>query len=174
MKMASLRLGLMLFMIACSAPSLWANLLRCRELPASLTQRGRHDHHSIHATNLIRNLNLNSPKKWTETPWLESTQSHSAQSDLGRLFCERPGARSYNDAIYSGKGGVFRTVRSRPALVENRSMAPHLLEIHPAANRCPDWLKEPSGPKWAGVCPACKRGMVSILQWARRLVSQTV
>jgi hypothetical protein len=35
------------------------------------TQRGRHDHHSIHATNLTRN----SPKKWTETPWLEGTQS---------------------------------------------------------------------------------------------------
>jgi hypothetical protein len=33
------------------------------------------DHHSIHATNLTRNVNLNPPKKWTETPWFEGTQS---------------------------------------------------------------------------------------------------
>jgi hypothetical protein len=165
MKMASLRLGLMLLTIACSAPSLWAHLLRCPELHPSLTQRGRHDHHSIHATR---------PKNGRKPHGLKALKTPCGPEDLGRPFCERPGARSCNDAIYSGESGVFRAIRSRLALGENCSMAPHLLEIHPAANRCPDWLKDLQGRKWAGVCPACKRGKATIAQWARRLVSQTV
>jgi len=137
------------------------------------------------ATIISRDSNLNPPKKWTETPWLEGAQTavrsrvtlagHFANewNALGtwglryRATGSRENSRAealtaaghpnayvqrtcelsikFFTACCRGKDGVMPTIRIRLALAEIRSMAPDLLEIHPAANRCPDRLKDLEG-----------------------------
>ena len=165
MKTVSLRLGLILLTIACSAASLWANVRRCRQLHPSLTQRGWHDHHSISATNVSRNLNLNSPKKWTETPWLE-----------GILSAVRPGVIwGSNSAGGKAQDVVItlfiseKTVSSGPFEVGGRSE-----KIAPWHPICSKSILLPIDARTGlrtfrpGVgrsLPACKRGLATIAQW---------
>ena len=165
MKTTSLRFGLKLLTIARSATSLWANLLRCRQFHPALTQPGRHDQHSISATNVSRNWNLNSPKKWTETLWVEGNQStvwpgvsrgsHSSGDQAQDLvitlyIAAKPGSSGPFEAGWrSEKIAPWHPICSKSILLPIDART-GLRTFRPGVGRS---------------LPACKRGLATIAQW---------